>query len=397
VNRNALLAGVSLSGIRLSICFVLVFLGLLLPTPGAAQEGPIVITGRPGDILVETPYPLSIRSDPEAKDGIQWHVITSSNPAVPPDLQPFLRQETIGLRIVIPGKDRPSLVWSDKGLRIVWGEADPAAASTPPAAIPPRDPGDPFLDRQAPVYPLGPGDTLRIVVYNVDNMDLQVTVDPKGNITLPLLDKVPASGQTVNSFQQELETAFLTYVKKPEVSVQVLEYESRYVNVLGEVVRPGRIAIKGALRVLDAVSQAGGYTDRSGDIEVQRRLPDGEMLTRQISRDALMTGEKNVYNFYLHDQDVIHVKPVKSIYVSGEVMKPGSFPFNEDITLLKAVALAGGFSEWAKKRKVDILRERSEGGTETLTFNAADIEKGKAQDPALKPNDHIVVKERKLF
>jgi polysaccharide export outer membrane protein len=236
-----------------------------------------------------------------------------------------------------------------------------------------------------------------VTVYNVEDMDKTVIVDPTGNITLPVLDKVNVEGRTVTEFQRDLEQRLKEFIREPQVGIQVLEYGSRYVNVLGEVGTSGRIAIKGALRVLDAVSQAGGFTEKSGDIELQRRSPEGEVKSRLIPRESLLTGDKATFNIFVHDQDVLNVRPIKSVYVSGEVKSPGSFPYSKDMTLLRAVAKAGGFGQWARKGKVDLLRERPDGSTETLHVDADDIEKGKIPDLPLQPNDHVVVRERKLF
>lgn len=342
------------------------------------------VLGGAGKLSLQAGGPFSVRVEP-GRDSLIWHVVLTEEVS----LQyggAEIRKEKGGLAVELPLANSPSLTWTSKGLEFRW---EPAGAGT--------GGGDPFGDADPPAYPLGPGDKIQVTVYNVDDMDKTVIVDPKGNITLPVLDKVPVEGKAVTDFQRDLEQRLKEFIREPQVSIQVLEYGSRYVNVLGEVGNPGRIAIKGALRLLDAVSQAGGFTEKSGDIEVQRRMFDGKIQTRIVHRENLLTGNKDTFNFFVHDQDVLNVQPIKSVYVSGEVKSPGSFPFSKDMTLLRAIAKAGGFGQWARKGKVDILRERPDGTTETLHADASDIEKGKTPDIALQPNDHVVVRERKLF
>lgn len=246
-----------------------------------------------------------------------------------------------------------------------------------------------------PVYPLGPGDELNITVYNVPDMKQTVTVDPKGYITFPVLDKIQVEGYTVNELQRRMESLLAQYVKDPQVNIQLKEYGSRYVNVLGEVGRPGRIPLKGALRVLDSISQAGGFTVNSGAVEIRRKDSTGKTHTLKLTQEELLAGGGNS-NIYLLDRDVVNVQGVKSVFISGEVKNPGAFPYNSDLTLLKVITLAGGFSQWAKKDKVDILREKN-GKTEVIHANATKIEKGSLPDIGLESNDHVVVRERKFF
>ncbi len=290
-----------------------------------------------------------------------------------------------GFSVELPLAGDPSVKWISGGIAFRW---TPLGKSTPGTLF------DTTL--KAPTYPLGPGDKLKINVYNVENMNQTVTVDPDGFITFPVLDKVKVKGLTVNQLQAKFQTLLARYVKNPQISIQLVEYGSRYVNVLGEVGSPGRIPLKGALRVLDAVSQAGGFTISSGDVEIQRRDASGKLHKMTVTQEDLLAGNGSQSNIYLRDRDVVNVLSVRSVYVSGEVSRPGSFPYNKDLTLLKAIALAGGFTQWAKKTKVVILREK-DGKPGAITVNAAKIERGTIDDVPLRPNDHIVVRERKFF
>jgi polysaccharide export outer membrane protein len=249
----------------------------------------------------------------------------------------------------------------------------------------------------APSYPLGSGDVLEVEVYDLPEMKKEVTVDPEGFITLPVIDKLKVQGITINELQRLLENKLGEYIKDPQVNIQLREYGSRFVNVIGEVTNPRRISLKRAFRLLDAISEAGGFTQQSGDVEVQRRNPDGSLRKIVIKKDSLLSSGNGNDNIFVFDQDTVNVLPMSSVYVSGQVKSPKSITYERNLTLLKAIALAGGFGDWANKDKIVILREKQEGGTETIKVDAEKIAKGKIDDIPLQPNDHIIVNERKLF
>ena len=339
------------------------------------------VTGQDGQVRVAAGPGVSVSFEERQGEAV-WTIAGLQDVTVPDHLKRFVTVAGAGkLAVILPKKQQPSLSWSPESLLFRWlpsGEGNVFDSFTPPA------------------YPLGSGDKLQVTVYNVEDMNQTVIVDPNGFITFPVLDKVSVSGLTVNELQHKLEGLLTQFVKEPQVNAQLMEYGSRFVNVLGEVQSPGRLPIKGALRLLDAISQAGGFTEKSGDVELQRRDSAGQLQSKVFSRDELL-GNDSRTNIYVLDQDVINVQPMKQVYVSGEVKNPGSLFYYKDLTLLRAVAKQGGFTQWAKKDKVDILRDNGKGGTETIRVDARKIEKGEIDDVPLMPNDHVVVNERKFL
>ncbi len=348
---------------------------LVSAVPAPAAE----VTGRDGELKVPSASAVSF----ERRQGRSvWRVTGASVSALPEAAKAVATVEGGGtLTVSIPEAQEPSLLWSGEGLIFRWR---------------PAGGGGLFDSFDPPAYPLGPGDKLQITVYNVEDMNQQVIVDPKGNVTFPVLDKVAVAGLTVNELQKRLEELLVQYVKEPQVNAQLIEYGSRFVNVIGEVGSPGRLPVKGALRLLDAISQAGGFTEKSGDVELQRRDTSGQLKSRLFPREDLL-GNDSRTNIYVLDQDILNVQPMKQVYVSGEVKNPGALIFYKDLTLLRAIAKQGGFTQWARKEKVDILRDNGKGGTETIRVDARKVEKGEIEDPPLMPNDHVVVNERKFL
>jgi len=367
-----------------AVLVVLVSLGSSLFSLAQGADVKVSLEGKPGELRCMAPSPLSIRSE---KAGTSLRIVVSCAgiTKATPGLEAYAKPVQGGVAIEIPLGSNPTYVWQANGVTIRWSLSSGSV----------KDEGL-FASDSPPAYPLGPGDKLQVTVYNVEDMNQTVTVDPNSIITFPVLDKVSVKGLTVNQLQQHLEELLTQFVKNPQVNIQLLEYGSRYVNVLGEVGNPGRIPLKGAYRVLDAISQAGGFNEKSGDVEIERRDESGLLQSKVFTREELLAGSSEKYNIFVKDQDVVNVRTVKSVYVTGEVKNPGSFPYHKDMTFLRAITLAGGFGQWANKGRVDVLRE--ENGSHTILHVDADkIEKGKAEDLPLLPNDQIVVRERKFF
>jgi protein involved in polysaccharide export with SLBB domain len=117
------------------------------------------------------------------------------------------------------------------------------------------------LQRSLSDYKLGPGDQLRISVFDEPSLSGEFVVSPQGKISFPLLEEVNAQGLTVKEFNKSLETALLTYVRAPRVSSEVLVYRPFY--ILGEVVKPGTYPFAAGLTVQNAAATAGGFTYRA--------------------------------------------------------------------------------------------------------------------------------------
>lgn len=110
-------------------------------------------------------------------------------------------------------------------------------------------------------YRLGPGDQIRIVVFNEPELTGPYTVGAQGTIAYPLVGTIRAAGLTVPEFTTALQAALATYVRNPSVSVEVANYRPFF--ILGEVQRPGTYPYSANLTVPNAVATAGGFTYRA--------------------------------------------------------------------------------------------------------------------------------------
>src|SRR5882672_3652589 len=135
-------------------------------------------------------------------------------------------------------------------------------------------------DRCPGKYVIGPEDVLDVAVWNNTEMTRTVPVRPDGMISLPLLNDVQAAGLTPMELKEVLTRRLVGYMQAPEVSVIVREVHSCKVTVMGEVKNPGRYEIRSRATVLDAIAQAGGFTEFASRSRLAILRPDGRTIVR---------------------------------------------------------------------------------------------------------------------
>lgn len=248
-------------------------------------------------------------------------------------------------------------------------------------------------------YIIGPKDLLRISVFGTEELNKTVRVSEEGKITFPPLDEVEVEGLTKTELEKKLSRLLEEeYLQNPQVTVFIVEYQSKRVSVLGAVEEPGPYELLGRQTLLQLISKAGGLTEFAGDeIFVIRLLEDGSSTSLKISIDDLFLKGDASLNIPLEANDVITIPVIKTalIYVFGQVNKPGAIEVRKSNipTLLQAIAQAGGFSRRASKGGVRIKRRDKYGKEEQIKVNVKDIIKGKKKDIQLLENDVVYVPE----
>ncbi len=261
----------------------------------------------------------------------------------------------------------------------------------------------------AEAYRVGPGDVLEVTVYGDPDLSGLVTVQHAGDISFPLLGEVSVDGMTAKEVQQKLvkllEKDFLV---DPQVTVRVKEYRSKWVTLVGEVVRPGKYYLQANESLLELLTKAGGFTSSaSGQVVVTRLGPvgadgsendghedSGETLRFFLSPEQSVAEQQEALSLRLRHGDIVTAASTEYFYISGEVKKPGSYPISAGLTVLKAVSLAGGLTKFGSKGKVEILRKGRSGASKRIKVDLGDIERGKKPDVPLEGEDIIKVGKR---
>ncbi|MCP4219544.1 MAG: hypothetical protein GY765_33220 [bacterium] len=242
-------------------------------------------------------------------------------------------------------------------------------------------------------YMIGPQDILVIRVFGVPDLNTRVRVSGSNSVTLPLLGEVTVGGLTPAQVENKLaELLEKSYLKNPQVTVFIEEYRSNKVAVIGAVTNPGNFELIGNETLLQLISKAGGLTERAADRVVVIHLKTSRIINL---RELMMKGTPEL-NVQLHPGDIINIPHERfiDIYIFGQIRNPGTLRIRRSgqITLLKAVAQAGGFI--ARARKSGIIVKRQENGKEIkIKLNINKIIKGKRPPFILKHDDIIYVPE----
>lgn len=228
-------------------------------------------------------------------------------------------------------------------------------------------------------YILGPSDSITVLVYGQSEFNVQTRIKPDGSIVMPLIGKVQAQGKTVITLADEITRRLEAgnFLRDPIVNVEVNEYNSRYVRVVGKVGTPGLVPLDRTNRLLDVLLRAGWVRDDGSEYILLRRAADGKEV--RIMADELARG--SVADTPLEAGDTLFVADAELVYVTGQVNRPGAYPLRPGMTVTELLANAGGVTATGSANKVGLKR----GGAREVDADGA---------TALNAGDIINVKER---
>jgi len=307
---------------------------------------------------------------------------------------------------LLPEKDSLSVVLGQKEPTgsLPVGVPDPpvkpgteSAAKVVGTASPPSLGGPPGPIRSD--YVIGKEDLLELGVFEQPDLTRTVRVSGDGTISLPLLGVVPLAGLSTKQAEEKLrELLSDKYLTDPQVWVFVKEAKSRKVSVVGAVEKPGSIEMLGDRTLLEAISEAGGLTHQAGrDLYVLRPDASGAATRIDIDLDDLMINGNPVLNIALTPGDVINIPidRVLHVYVDGAVRKPGEVEYKSSrpLTLLQAIAAAGGLSERASQKGIVVIRTKAGGTQDMIKVDLKAVRKGKQDNFELENGDSIYVPE----
>jgi polysaccharide export outer membrane protein len=261
-------------------------------------------------------------------------------------------------------------------------------------------------------------------VFGQSDLNSTVEIDEDGNISsLPFIeDPIPAKCRNEKEVQKSITEAYGKYILKPRVSVRILERRSRQPAVVFGAVRlPSRVQMVRRLRLHEVLVTAGGITQNaSGTIEILHTEPemcpepeDGLTTTTPVASTVAANQSKDsdigrleTYkisdlkggaaenNPVIRPGDIVIVNEGEPVFVTGAVFQPKELVIKEQLTLGRAIAMAGGAQKLAKTSEVHVYRKK-EGkvGSEDLKFDYDAIKKGKEPDVLLQPYDIIDVRQ----
>jgi polysaccharide export outer membrane protein len=241
-----------------------------------------------------------------------------------------------------------------------------------------------------------------VTVFGNDDISRTATVQTDGTISLPLLGEVPVAGLAVEAIQVKLRELLNRYLVNPQVDVKVKEFNSQFVFLVGEFNSPGRKPLRGRTRLIDLLAgDAGGFNTRaSGEILVTRAdgafEDGGKTLRMRLGASVPGPQEQARLETVLQSGDIITAFPKNYVTVEGEVVRPGRYMIEGELTVAGAISTAGGLTRFGsndvKIIRVDPTKERPQ----VIEVDLKAIRNGKKRDIPLQPNDRVSVPRRLL-
>lgn len=237
-------------------------------------------------------------------------------------------------------------------------------------------------------YIVGTEDVLKITIYNHSDLTTTERVSGEGIITLPLIGEIKVAGLTTDQVAKKIAARLADgFIVDPNVSVFVVEFRSKKTIVMGQVNKPGIYMLSGNTTFLELLSQAGGLSKDAGDKATIKRKPaDGPkgegVITIDLKR-LIEQGDTSL-DIPLMDGDNIYIAKAGVFYLTGEIKNPAAYKYEEGLTLIKAVTMAGGFTDKASPGRIRIIRK--------VDKKEKVIQKAGMDEPVL-PDDIIIVPE----
>jgi polysaccharide export outer membrane protein len=224
-----------------------------------------------------------------------------------------------------------------------------------PQQLPPPPPVTTTTTTSGPdEYVLGVGDVINVTIFSEpDASHPNATIDNDGTIDMPLIGRVKAGGRTTRAVEKEVHDRLAEkYLLNPSVSVEIVKYRSKSVMVQGYVRDPGQKILEGNASLTSVLAQAGSMTIDAGSyVIISHRGADGAIEQTRVLRRDIESGQAQ--NIQLKDGDTVLVPKAATFYVNGQVRTPGSYTWDEGLTVERALTLAGGPTERAGSISID--------------------------------------------
>jgi polysaccharide export outer membrane protein len=264
----------------------------------------------------------------------------------------------------------------------------PAASRAQPAVAAPVAPSPAAAATDPEQYRIGPGDTIRITVYQSPDLSIESRVTEAGVISYPLLGRLKLGGLTVNAAENYLAAALRKgeIVKDPQVLIVVTNVRANQINVLGQVGRPGRFPLDLAgMRLTEVIALAGGVINGAGsDTVVLVGQRDGRPFRHEVDLPKIFAAGGSNGDIVVMPGDTIWVDRAPQIYLYGEIQHPGIQRLERGMTVMQAVAAGGGATPRGTLKGLRITRRGPDGRVQTIEPSMEDT---------LKDGDVMFIRE----
>jgi len=278
-----------------------------------------------------------------------------------------------------------------KQMKRIWvallAAATLSLAAVPAAAQAPQPAQSAAASASRNDYTLGPGDVLRIQVFQSTDLTVEARISESGVISYPLLGVVKLAGLSPQQAENLISTRLKEgkFLQNPQVTLNVLQFRSQQVSVLGNVARPGRYPLETTgMRLSEVLSVAGGVAPTGADSVILMTTRGGRPQRLEIDLvDMFTTGDLSK-DVVLQAGDTLYVNRAPNYFVYGQVQRPGQYALDRGMTVAQAIAKGGGLTLRGTDRAVRLHRRIGERNVQIL--------EPKLDDP-VKADDLIFIRE----
>jgi polysaccharide export outer membrane protein len=268
------------------------------------------------------------------------------------------------------------------GLILITGWAALAAAQ----AEPPGGSGGAATTASSD-YRLGPGDQIRVQVYQNADLTVETRVSEQGTINYPLIGNVQVGGTTIGDAEKKIASALRSgnFLRQPQVNIVLLQVRGNQVSVLGQVQKPGRFPLETTnTRVSDLLAAAGGVTPMGDDTLIVSGTRGGQPFRKVVDIPALFLNQRGQDDITVQGGDTLYVNKAPVYYIYGEAQKPGPYRIERGMTVQQAVAQGGGPTPRGSLNRLRVTRTTPDGSKVEADARLTD---------SVMPNDVIFVRE----
>lgn len=236
-------------------------------------------------------------------------------------------------------------------------------------------------------YPLGAGDLIRIQVFQSPDLTVEARVSETGLISFPLLGPVRVGGLSPGQAERLIASRLRegSFLQNPQVTLNVTQFRSQQVSVLGNVNRPGRYPLETTgMRLSEVLAMAGGITPGGSDVVIVMSEQQGRTSRTEVDVAEMYLANQPERDLPVRAGDTIYVHRAPQFYIYGQVQRPGNYQLERGMTVAQALAKGGGLTLRGTEKGVRLQR-RDSGGT-ILTSEP------KLED-AVRADDLIFVRE----
>jgi polysaccharide export outer membrane protein len=236
-------------------------------------------------------------------------------------------------------------------------------------------------------YVLGAGDVVRVTVFQNPDLTLETRLTETGAITYPLLGAVNLGGLSVAQAEKRIADGLRSgnFVRQPQVSLMVVQVRGNQVSVLGNVNRPGRYPLELAdTRLTDVLAAAGGIAAGGTDMVTVVGTREGRPFRMEVDLPGAFRSATRNNDIALANGDVIYVERAPTVFIYGEVQRPGVIRLERGMTVMQALATGGGLTNRGTDKGMRVHRRGADGKVQVLQ---------PSMDDPLRDGDVVYVRE----